>query len=187
MQPSNDERTLAGLAHASIVLNTTGLIGVLAAGVIWATQRERSAYVRAHALQALLYQVVVLVLSLVLVLSWAMCLSLSLLPAALRPELYEGSLPGPFWLALSGMILPIVFGIVAVVYALVGAVQVFRGRPFHYPLIGRLVAADLQPEPLAPAALPATPAPAPAPPEAPAAIPVTPAPAPADPPPPAED
>jgi uncharacterized Tic20 family protein len=173
MQPSNDERTLAGLAHASIVLNTTGLIGVLAAGVIWATQRERSAFVRAHALQALLYQVVVLVLSLVLVLSWAMCVSLSLLPAALRPELYEGSLPGPFWLALSGMILPVVFGILAVVYALVGAVQVFRGRPFRYPLIGRLVAADLQPEP---AALPATPAPAPSAPPAPAALPATPAP-----------
>ncbi len=151
--PTNDERTLAALAHASIVLNGAGLIGLVAAAVIWATQRERSAYVRAHALQALIYQAVVLVIVVVLLLSWVLCLSLSLLPMALRPELYEGSPPGPFWLALSGMLIPALFGLAAAVYALVAAVQTFRGRRFRYPLVGRLVAADLggAPAPLAPA------------------------------------
>ncbi len=158
MQPSNDERTMAALAHASIVLNSTGLIGLVAVAVIWATQRERSAYVRGHALQALAYQVLVLVIALILTLSWAMCLSLSLLPAALRPELYDGGLPGPFWLALGGMIIPIVFGIAAAIYALAGAVQAYRNRPFLYPLVGRLVSADLAPPP-APIPAPAMPAP----------------------------
>jgi uncharacterized Tic20 family protein len=166
MQPSNDERTLAALAHASIVLNSAGLVGLVAAAVIWATQRERSAYVRGHALQALVYQGVVLVLSLVLVLSWGACVALSLLPMALRPDLYsQGDLPGPFWLALSGMIIPIVLGVVATLWGLFGAIQAYRARPFFYALVGRLAADDLRPP--APAPLAAAPlaveAPAPAP------------------------
>jgi uncharacterized Tic20 family protein len=148
MQPTNDERTLAALAHASIVLNTTGLIGLVAVALIWATQRERSAYVRGHAIQALGYQVLVLVIAVILTLSWAMCLSLSLLPAALRPELYAGGLPGLFWVAIAGMALPALFGIAAAVYALFGAAQAYRLRPFFYPLVGRFATNDLAPVPL---------------------------------------
>lgn len=144
MAPSNDERTLAALAHASIVTNGAGLIGLVASAAIWATQRERSTYVRGHAIQALVYQGVVLLIALVMTLSWAMCVVLSLLPMALRPELYvEGTPPGPFWLALSGMLLPVLFALVATIYGLVGAFQAYRGRPFFYPVIGRIARVDL--------------------------------------------
>ena len=91
MQPTEDERLLAALSHASIVANVANLAGMIATGLIWTMQRERSRYVRAHALQALVYQGAVLLLSIMLVIFWSVCLGLSLLPAALRPDLYRAS------------------------------------------------------------------------------------------------
>ncbi len=164
MQSSSDERTLAALAHASIITNGLSLIGLIGAAMIWATQRERSAYVRGHAIQALAFQGLVLVIALILSLSWGLCVALALLPIALRPELYPaGSVPGPFWLALSGMILPILFGIAASIYGLFGAFQTYRGKPFYYPLVGRLAHADLNPPTVLPPVAAVAPAENPAP------------------------
>jgi uncharacterized Tic20 family protein len=136
---------MAALAHASIIANGFSLVGLLAAAMIWATQRGRSAYVRAHALQALAYQGLVVLLGVILTLSWGACLAVTLLPLALRPELYvDGSVPGPFWLALSGVVVPIGFGILATVYSLVGALQAYRGHAFHYPFLARLAHDEAQ-------------------------------------------
>jgi uncharacterized Tic20 family protein len=144
MQPSEDERVLAALSHASIIANIVNLAGLIATGLIWTTQRERSTYVRAHALQALVYQGAVLLISLVLTLGWGACLGLSLLPAVIRPDLYRSSPPNTFWFALACMAVPIGFGILATLYGLYGAYRAYRGRPFRYPLAGRL-ARDLAP------------------------------------------
>jgi len=43
MQPTEDERVLAALAHASIVANVANLAGMIATALIWTMQRERSA------------------------------------------------------------------------------------------------------------------------------------------------
>ena len=63
MQPTEDERVLAALSHASIVANIFNLAGMIATALIWTMQRERSRYVRAHALQSLVYQGMVLMIS----------------------------------------------------------------------------------------------------------------------------
>jgi uncharacterized Tic20 family protein len=158
MQPTEDERVLAALSHASIVANIVNLAGMIATALIWTMQRDRSRYVRAHALQALVYQGAVVVISVFLVLFWGVCIALSLLPVMLRPDLYYfNNPPRSFWLALLGLIVPIGFGIAATIYGLYGAYRVYRGRPFRYPLVGRLVRRDL-----APAAEAPTPAPPPA-------------------------
>lgn len=52
-QPSLEEKALAALAHASGVLFFLGPIGAV---IIWTIQREKSKYVRYHALQALGFQ-----------------------------------------------------------------------------------------------------------------------------------
>ncbi|HWQ12496.1 MAG TPA: DUF4870 domain-containing protein [Roseiflexaceae bacterium] len=177
MAPDEDERVLGALAHASIVANAVNMAGMIAATLIWATQRERSRFVRAHALQALAYQGAVLLLTMLLVGLWVVCLALSLLPAVIRPDLYaEGGPPTAFWFALLALALPLGFVAAATVYGLYGAYQVYRGRPFRYPLVGRLVRRDLEtlnaegrtltpesvtPPPIMPPAAPATPAAAP--------------------------
>ena len=170
MQPSEDERVLAALSHASIVANVVNLAGMIATALIWTMQRDRSAYVRAHALQALVYQGAVLLVSIVLTLFWGVCLGLSLLPAAIRPDLYRSSPPDSCWLALAGLSLPVGFGILATLYGLYGAYQTYRGRPFRYPLAGRLARGRLS-DPTAPSVAPSQPAAPMAPEAAPAAQP----------------
>lgn len=144
MQPSEDERILAALSHASIVANIVNLAGIIATALIWTMQRERSRYVRAHALQALIYQGTVLLIGIGLLLAWGVALILSLLPAMLRPDLYHiSNPPTSFWLALIGIVVPIGFVVLATLYGLYGAYRVYRGAPFRYPMIGRIVRREL--------------------------------------------
>lgn len=160
MQPTEDERVLAALSHASILMNFINLAGVIATALIWTQQREKSRYASAHALQSLVYQGAVLLISLFLLLTWGLCMGLALLPAVLRPELFRSSPPDAVWLALISLIVPIGFIGLATLYGLYGALQVYRGRPFLYPLAGRLVRHTLIPvvalpsAPLAPALVP---------------------------------
>ncbi len=143
--PDEDERLTAAMAHASIVANVAGLTGLILAVLLWATQRRRSRFVRAHIVQALVYQIGTLLSVVILMLLWSGCLLLSLLPAALRPDLYrDGTLPDTFWVALFGLILPMGYGFAAMLYAIYGAYRVYRGEHFTYPLAGRLVQRDLQ-------------------------------------------
>jgi uncharacterized Tic20 family protein len=166
MQPSEDERVLAALSHASVVANAVNLAGMIATSLIWTMHRDRSPYVRAHALQALVYQGAVLLVTLFLALLGGLCLALSLLPALLRPDLYRGS-PPPYsvWIGVLALLALIGFGVLATLYGLYGAYQAYRGRPFRYLLIGRIVRPLLNPTPVvapiapAPAAAPAEPTP----------------------------
>src|SRR5512145_1497439 len=80
MQPTEDERVLAALSHASIVANIVNLLGMIATALIWTMQRERSRFVRAHALQSLVYQGAALLIGIFLLFGWGLCLVLSLLP-----------------------------------------------------------------------------------------------------------
>jgi uncharacterized Tic20 family protein len=157
MQPSEDERVLAALSHASVVANVVNLAGMVATALIWTMHRDRSQYVRAHALQALVYQGAVLLIMLFLALFGGLCLALSLLPVLLRPDLYRGSPPSySVWIGVLALLALIGFGVLATLYGLYGAYQVYRGRSFRYPLIGRLVRPLLAPMP---AAAPIAPAP----------------------------
>jgi uncharacterized Tic20 family protein len=140
MQPSEDERVLAALSHASIVANAVNLIGMIATALIWTMQRERSPYVRSHALQALLYQGIVLLIAVFLALFGGLCLALSLLPALLRPDLYRSSPPSySIWVGVLTLLALIGFGVLATLYGLYGAYQTYRGRAFRYLLVGRLM------------------------------------------------
>ena len=59
----------------------------------------------------------------------------------LRPDLYRGSPPSySVWIGVLALLALIGFGVLATLYGLFGAYQVYRGRSFRYPLIGRLCA-----------------------------------------------
>jgi hypothetical protein len=75
---------------------------------------------------------------------WGICLGLSLLPVAVRPDLYRTSPPNSFWIALIGLVLPVGFAALATFYGLYGAYQAYQGRPFRYPLAGRLAHREFQ-------------------------------------------
>jgi len=53
LETSSDERLMAAIAHGSVVVTGPGIVvGVL----IWLTQKEKSPYAAAQAMQAAVYQ-----------------------------------------------------------------------------------------------------------------------------------
>jgi hypothetical protein len=134
-----DERVLAGLAHGSIVLGlfTNGIGGICAALVIWLTQKEKSVYVAAQALQALVYQVVTFILTMLVWCCWgALWMALLLPPIFANPEAFETSPPAELWIGMILMIVPFGMWGLTILYGLWGAVRCLGGHDFKYAIIG---------------------------------------------------
>ena len=135
---NRDERTLAGLAHGSIVLGlfTNGVGGILAALVIWLTQREKSAYVGAQALQALGYQAIVFAVTMTAWCCWgALWMVLIFAPLLAQPVSEEAMLAG-MWGGMLLMVLPLSLWAVTILYGLWGAVRCLGGHNFKYLVVG---------------------------------------------------
>lgn len=138
---SEEERVFAALAHMGIFANGFTLLGIIGALLIWASQGKRSAYVAAHALQALVFQVLMLLVSLLLLLLGSTVLMLAFLPAILRPDLYESDPPVAFRMTLlvvGLIVVSFIFGVLS--YALAGAWAAWRGRSFRYALVRPFIA-----------------------------------------------
>ena len=136
---SRDERVLAGLAHGSILLGvfSNGVGGIVAALVIWLIQKEKSAYVAAQALQAMVYQVATFILTMIVWCCWvALFLMLLLPPVMANPEAYEYAPPPGLWLGLFSMFIPFAIWGLTILYGLWGAVRCLGGHDFKYALIG---------------------------------------------------
>jgi uncharacterized Tic20 family protein len=140
---SQDERVLAALAHASIVLGlfTSGVGGIVAALVIWLVQKEKSAYAAGQALQAVVYQVATFLLTMLVWCCWGIVWMLLFLPALIsNPDAYQTTPPPGLWVGLVLMVIP--FGIwgLTILYALWGAVRCLGGRDFRYAIVGNWLA-----------------------------------------------
>jgi uncharacterized Tic20 family protein len=123
LSPS-DERTWAMLAHLSVLLNlVTGIIGPLAALVIYLVFKERSRYVAYQSLQSLLMQLILWVGGgIVVAAAWTV--------TGLLSAVVVGICCIPIAIIISAIPL------VAIVYGIIGAVQCNQGQDFRYYLIG---------------------------------------------------
>jgi len=134
--PTSDEKVLAALAHASVIF---AFFGPLGPTLIWVYQRNKSKYVRFHALQAMGYQALtfwVWFLGIFVVLFGVVVLTI-VLDAVLMQNTTAGMPLTPF------IIQPVVFlglfglwGLFFIV-GIIGAVLCMIDREFNYPLIGR--------------------------------------------------
>ena len=119
---TSDEKTWAILAHVSILLAavTVGLLGPVAAFVIWLIKKEESEYVAKQALQSLIYQIVVAVLSWIM---WAaiILLSIAVIGICLIP-------------------LGILLDLAAIGYGCYAAYICSLGQEFRYPIIWEMIA-----------------------------------------------
>ncbi len=132
---AGDERTWGMLAHISVLLNlVTGFAGPIAAFIIYLAYKDRSRFVAYHALQSAIFQMIwwygggILIgvmWSLVGILS-ALVVGLVLIPFALLGTFLFGLLP-----------------LGAVVYGVIGSIQVSQGQDFKYWLIGDWVRGTL--------------------------------------------
>ena len=126
----NEEMDLAALAHASVVLGfvTSGLAGVVVAILIWLSYKDRSDYVATQALQAVVFQLLLVpvtaVAGLAIVLS---ALTICLIPLAL-------------------LLIPLLVGLplAELVYGLYAAYQTYYGANFDYWIVGQFVRDRLQ-------------------------------------------
>ena len=137
---NQDERVLAGLAHGSILLGvfTNGIGGIAAALVIWLTQKEKSAYAAAQALQALIYQVVIMVSTWLVWCCWGtLWMALLLPPLIANPDAYQKAPPAGLWVGFALMIVPLGIMGLTTLYGLWGAVRCLGGHDFKYAVIGR--------------------------------------------------
>ena len=139
MTLTQDEKTLAGLAHGSILLGimTSGISGIVAALVIWIIQKEKSAYVAAQALQALVYQAVTFLVTMLVWCCWGVLYTaMIIVPLLGNPGAYETTPPAGIWVGLILMVVP--FGIwgLTILYGLYGAVRCLGGHDFKYAVVG---------------------------------------------------
>ncbi len=136
---TQDEKTLAGLAHGSILLGlfTNGVGGIVAALVIWAIQKEKSAYVAAQALQALVYQAVTFLVTMLAWCCWGLLwVILILVPLSSHPAAYQAAPPAGMWVGLVLLIFPLGLWGLTILYGLWGAVRCLGGHDFKYAVIG---------------------------------------------------
>jgi uncharacterized Tic20 family protein len=138
IEATPNERLLSAAAHASIVLGffTNFVGGIVAAGLIWLSQRERSRWVAFQALQALIYQVIGLMVWIIAFGCWFLFYMASFIPIIAQAERYRAGPPPIFWAGLGSLCLPFILMGLWMLYGLYGAVRAYSGVDFRYILIG---------------------------------------------------
>ena len=141
--PTQSDKIMVALAHVSALLP---FMGVIAPIVIWATQKDKSEFVAFQALQAVAYQ-------LLMILAWFVgmgCYMLSFFSMFLTFPLTGSSsdvdpTASPIFMVV--FLIPfIIFGAIFIggaafiIYGLVGAISTFQGKDFRYLLIGNRLA-----------------------------------------------
>ncbi len=127
----SNETVLAGIAHLSIFFG--GLIVPL---IIWLVTRESSPYASRQGKQAFFFHLGLVIVTFVVLAIWfALFIGLGIATAnSDSAGLAGASFAGVF--LIWGVLFVIYIG--AIVLGVIGAVQAFQGKPFHYPLLGRL-------------------------------------------------
>jgi uncharacterized Tic20 family protein len=133
--PTSDEKVLAALAHASVIL--AFFLGPIGATIVWVSQRNKSKYIRFHALQAMGYQVLSF---------WAWFISIfvvafGVIGASLVITTFTNEssiLPPEALFFLQPVIMLMIFGMWGVMFLIgfIGAVFCMVGKDFRYPILG---------------------------------------------------
>ena len=134
-QPTSDEKILAALAHASIILMFLGPLGAV---IIWAIQRTKSKYVRYHALQAMGYQTFTFWLWMIVMFFFMLIFfGLGIIVAAIASQ-SSSVMPPDIFFFIQPLFMLFIFGVWGLIFlfGFVGAVFCMMGKEFHYPLIG---------------------------------------------------
>ncbi|MBN1811378.1 MAG: DUF4870 domain-containing protein [Anaerolineae bacterium] len=136
IERSSDERLMAAIAHGSVVLTGPG---IAVAVLIWLTQKEKSAYAAAQAMQAAVYQLLGTIAVMGLWVAYSVFVTVALIPVFQDPAQYENTLPPLFGPSMASMIIPFVVMVIWWLYGLWGAFQCWRGETFRYVLIGKRI------------------------------------------------
>lgn len=134
---------MTALAHVTVLMPFMGLVAPI---IIWVTQKDKSKYVNFQALQALAYQIG-LMLFWFIGMGCYMCSifgTFFLIPGGATLADGNEEIVGPI-MVMTFMIPFLVFGLMIlgfiafIIYGIIGAVMTLQGREFLYVFIGRRV------------------------------------------------
>jgi uncharacterized protein len=132
---TQEERITAALAHITAIIPTMGIIAPI---IIWVTQKEKSKFVNFQALQALVYQLLMLLLwflmfgcymgSMFLIIPLTGAFTNSRFPNGVSGEIFVF-----FPFCVFGFF--ILLQLFMIIYALVATVKVLQGKDFRYAVV----------------------------------------------------
>lgn len=130
---NTEHRLLAALAHGSIVAQGVGiLVGVL----VYINQRDKSRYAAFQALQAAVFQLVNLIITIGLWLVWGVFYGLSMIPLIrLTESKSDAAPPAIFWISMISMIIPLIYMTIVGLYGLWAGVRTWQGKDFRYLVV----------------------------------------------------
>jgi uncharacterized Tic20 family protein len=135
---SQEVRLLAAISHVSVLFPN---IGVFVPIGIYLTQKKKSSYLSFQALQALIWQIVMFLFSILT--SSCMVGSLFipiLVTTASKNERLIGFMAvGVFIPVMISVFLMVIGNIAFVIYGIIGAVTTFQGKDFRYVFLGNLI------------------------------------------------
>jgi uncharacterized Tic20 family protein len=139
--PTSDESLMAAISH---------FFGFIVALIVWATQKDKSHFVRFQSIQAMVFDLSVNVI-MILVVGLMMILVFGLLALGVADLAILGSQSNPTaepvrtivaLLAGVPLLIPcILIPVVAVIFVfrLIATIQTFQGKDYHYPWLGKQV------------------------------------------------
>ena len=130
---SKEERIMALLSHVSIFIPN---IGILAPIIIWVTNKEKSAFVRFNALQAIFFQLIFFVLMMLSMFVGVILMLVSIPWFDLSSNPEPGTL---FFLSMVFMFMFFPLWIIFGIYAAIASVKSYKGKMFKYAIIGHII------------------------------------------------
>ena len=151
---TQDERTMAALAHASVVLTFVvalgtgglgGLVGILVPLLIWLSYREKSAYVSFQALQATVFQIVSILVMVILVVASIILIVVGWTVSGALTAVLIGLCLMPFALLITVILalLVLILPLAQLGYGLYAAYETYQGRDVRYWLVGETLEREL--------------------------------------------
>lgn len=130
---NSEEKLMSMLSHLAIIIPNVGIIAPI---IIWITQKNKSKFVRFHAIQAIFFQLLFFVLVIASIFIGLILMFISLPFITNNPDAVPGAL---FWTSMGVMNLYFPLWILFAIYAIVAGVKSFKGRLFRYWIIGRII------------------------------------------------
>ena len=130
---SKEEKIMALLSHLSIFIPN---VGILAPVIIWITNKEKSDFVRFHALQAIFFQLIFFILMMLFMFAGVILMLASIPWFDLSSNAEPGTL---FFLSMVFMFMFFPLWIIFGIYAAVASAKSYKGKMFKYAIIGRII------------------------------------------------
>jgi len=131
--PTESDKTWAGFSHLSVFLAP-----VILPLIVWLALRRSQPYASQQAKQAFWFHLFFALLPFLA----GIGLQLFFLPATTITAASSTPDGGVYFNALPGLLvfygLLIILGLTNAIFSVIGAIQAFQGKPFHYPLLGWL-------------------------------------------------